>query len=322
MYILSLSVFLSLKTSTHQHFVVKCTLICHFHHFIVPTLRFKTPLIRPPHLPVVKMDPFEARLQFIQILEALNPSSVTLSRAIGFALKNMEMHEDFHSVILEELDKIDINARMNVMYFIEALVHNICSQNSSRELRQRPYLANIERDFHIILQKVIPSDNLVNLNGSVNILVEVEKCYNVDDSELWRSYLSLSLGKTPEIPEEVEKGFPEAWIYLINQKKRGLEARLKLLHDKPTAQEVEENGEKPLNQDLEQLSRKQILQRMEADRERHKRHKETNWHVIRPLGKVDRAEFEKIWHQYSALDDHDLEEMRDLYQEAAESYLA
>jgi CTD kinase subunit gamma len=252
------------------------------------------------------MDPFEARLQFTQTLDTLSSSTQALQKAITLALKNQELHEDFHSVILEILDRLDVNPRINVLYFIEALIKTVVGAN--RDGFPPPYLANLERDFKLILEKVIGND-LVNLNCCVDVLREVETSYgkqNIDLSQIYEHLTLENLG--PKIDEK--DGFRAAWSFLISKKRQGIHDRLKLIHE-PFA--IPDNYN-------EKLTRDQILQRIENDRERHKRFKETNWVVVRPLGKLEKPEFGKIWDEFEALDDDDYQELKELQQIARESY--
>lgn len=66
------------------------------------------------------------------------------------------------------------------------------------------------------------------------------------------------------------------------------------------------------------LTQNLILQRIEADRERQKRGKETLWEVERPEGVINRAEFEYIYdtlQSYNVSEDKPvIEEMNDLYE--------
>lgn len=267
------------------------------------------------------MDPFEARLQFIQILEALNPSSQAISKAVSFALKNEELHEDFHSCILEVLDRIDLNSRVNVLYFLESLVSSIVTNSTKANDNQNPYINNLENDFPIILKKIVPNQNLINLKSSCDILANIEKYYNVDNSDLKKKFDSVSLDniETEIKSDENSNGFEGAWKFLIINKQSGLKQRLKQLNGETNGLDASTIVEEGSNT-LKPFTKEQILSRIEADRERHKRFKEVNWIVNRPNGKIDYNEFERIWEKHQELDDDDYQDLRDLNQIAKESY--
>lgn len=271
------------------------------------------------------MDPFEARLQFIQILESLNPSTQAIAKCVSFALKNQELHEDFHSCILEVLDRIDLNSRINVLYFIESLVSAITTNTSKNQDVISPYVNNLENDFPMILKKVVPNQNLINLKSSSDILANIEKYYNVDNAALKMEFEEVSLEniKNNEPAEfNQESGFKGAWNFLISNKRKGLQERLNQLKGElgESTNGTESEAVAKEEASLRPFTKEQILSRIEADRERHKRFKEVNWIVNRPNGKIDYNEFEKIWDQHDDLDDDDYQDLRELNQIAKESY--
>lgn len=270
---------------------------------------------------MTNMDPFEARLQFIQILETLNPSSQAITKAVSFALKNQELHEDFHSCILEVLDRIDLNSRINLLYFLESLVSSIVTNTAKTNENQSPYINNLEKDFPIILKKIVPNQNLINLKSSCDILANIEKYYNVDNTDLKKTFDSVSLDniETEIDTDENSSGFEGAWKFLITNKQRGLKERLNQLNGETNGVDASCVVEEDSNT-LKPFTKEQILSRIEADRERHKRFKEVNWIVNRPNGKIDYNEFEKIWEKHQQLDDDDYQDLRDLNQIAKESY--
>lgn len=257
----------------------------------------------------VKMDPFEARLQFSQMMETMSSFSQTILKAINFALKNQDLHEDFHSVVLEILDRLDFNARINVLYFLEALIRYISNSANFKDSRV-PYVDNLERDWKLILSKVI-GDDLVNLNSCVDVQREVERVLGKQNRDLSKMFDDLTLENLVVKSEESE-GFRAAWSFLISKKRQGIRDRLQLIHDPETAHIGDSLSSKP--------TKEQILKRIENDRERNKRLKETNWVVARPLGKPDIPEFERIWNQYQALDEDDYLQLKELQQVVRESY--
>ncbi|CCH45390.1 CTD kinase subunit gamma [Wickerhamomyces ciferrii] len=260
------------------------------------------------------MDPFEARLQFIQILETLNPSSMAMSKGVSFALKNQELHEDFHSCILEVLDRIDLNSRINVLYFIESLASSVINNPVKSTNGNGPYINNLKNDFPIIIKKVVPNQNLINLKSTSDILTNMENLYEDHNEELRNLFQDISLTNIDhevDIKED-ESGFKGAWRFLIINKQNGLKQRLKQLNG-----EVVENKSEV---DEKIFTKDQILMRIEADRERHKRFKEVNWIVNRPSGKVEMKEFEKIWNQYGELAEGDYQDLKELNDIAKDSY--
>lgn len=65
--------------------------------------------------------------------------------------------------------------------------------------------------------------------------------------------------------------------------------------------------------DKKQLTKEQKLARMEADRERHKKAKESLWIVERPgSGRVDKEEFMNLWERCGPITDEHLKELTEL----------
>ncbi|KAH3671359.1 hypothetical protein WICMUC_004656 [Wickerhamomyces mucosus] len=261
------------------------------------------------------MDPFEARLQFIQLLETLTPSTLAIQKTISYALKNHELHEDFHSVILEKLEHLDLNSRLNILHFIESLITVIVSNNDQTE---KPYIKNFEKDLLLIYEKLIPTNNLINLTQCVESLKSIEQKYNFDSRDLFEKFNSVdSKSLTNESNNDIqnlisntENTFEKSWWFLILMKRKSLQNRVDQIQG---MSEVDENPNYNFTKD-------QILSRIESDRERHKKFKESNWIINRVNLRVDREEFDKIWDQYNELNDDDYQDLQELNEIVNESY--
>ena len=59
------------------------------------------------------MDPFEVRMRFTYQLQHMNASVNSAQKAAHYALKHTEQHEDLHSCILEQLEKVTCSIPMN-----------------------------------------------------------------------------------------------------------------------------------------------------------------------------------------------------------------
>lgn len=55
---------------------------------------------------LVMADPFEVRMRFTSQLLHLNASANSAQKAAHYALKYRDMHEDLHSCILEQLERV------------------------------------------------------------------------------------------------------------------------------------------------------------------------------------------------------------------------
>ncbi|KAK9377371.1 CTD kinase subunit gamma CTK3-domain-containing protein [Lipomyces chichibuensis] len=96
------------------------------------------------------LDAFEARLTFIELLRRLNASVQSATKCAQFALRYQDLSEDLYSCILEELDKTSLNARINILYFLETLCEN------SIRTGYEEYVDMVTRDLWEILDKVVP----------------------------------------------------------------------------------------------------------------------------------------------------------------------
>ncbi|KAH3682111.1 hypothetical protein WICPIJ_006914 [Wickerhamomyces pijperi] len=277
------------------------------------------------------MDPFEARLQFKQLLTTINPSHQAIQKVISYALKNYELHEDLHSVILERLGQLDMNARMNVLVMIEGLISSVFAQfGNSEEDDLKPYVESFTKDFYIILEKIITRENLINLNSTSHILKNVEQCYRENKvelggntGELIEKYEAMTIdnlrkefGSDEIIINKIdlsETVFEKCWLFLTLMKRRSLINRFNQINNIQETNPIDSDITIPLKKD-------QMINRMESDRERHKKLKESNWIVNRITSQVDEQEFSKLWEQFNELNEEDYIEIDELNQIVKESY--
>ncbi|RKP24466.1 CTD kinase subunit gamma CTK3-domain-containing protein [Syncephalis pseudoplumigaleata] len=105
------------------------------------------------------MDPFEVRLAFLDQLSRLTASQQTIQRAAQFALNEEELCEDLYSCVLEELDQASINARINLLYTIDALVQPAGRGGFAG------YRDQLRPDLVRVIRTVVPEGQL----GAVNL---------------------------------------------------------------------------------------------------------------------------------------------------------
>ncbi|KAI1304319.1 CTD kinase subunit gamma CTK3-domain-containing protein [Xylaria venustula] len=206
-------------------------------------------------------DPFEVRMRFSSQLEHLNASTTSAQKAAQYALKFKDMDEDLHSCILEQLEKTNMNTRANIMYFIEHLL-----EMASKE-RHNDYVRMMQRDIIRVVDAVCPE----NGSGAANVkvvrkvlqglqtkfilleqtVVEIEGCLKERDT----SANDFSLSSPVHGNDQPGAPAPAADA------------------DLGGPQTTQRNGAnmKP--------TRRQIEQRIEEDRERHKRMRESMWVV-------------------------------------------
>lgn len=196
------------------------------------------------------MDPFEVRMRFNSQLQHLNASVTSAQKAAVWAIKYREWDEDLHSCILENLERNSLNNRANIFYFFETLCDVASAANHIEFVRM------MERDILRIVDLVAPEDG----SGAANVKVV-------------RKVLRNLAGKK----------------YLQQQTVHELEECIK---DRDNIGGVggtasPEEAIRHSNGNV-RVEKRQAEQRIEEDRERHKRLREGIW-------AVNEDEFDKTW---------------------------
>ncbi|KAF2258856.1 hypothetical protein CC78DRAFT_537462 [Lojkania enalia] len=228
------------------------------------------------------MDPFEVRMRFTSLLTHLSASHTSLQKAAIFALKNREMDEDLHSCILEQLERNSMNSRANIMFFIE----HLCDMSVKEGHME--YVRMVQRDVLRIVEGVVGGGQ----EGKANVKV-VRKVLHALQSR------SILLPATVSELEDV-----------LNA--RDLPSHPALSNSTNNNNNSNSNIKSQRNGAL-RLDKRQIEQRIEEDRERHKRLRESIWAVP---GEAE-EELDRLWEEGSEIaeDDYvagreDLEERR------------
>ncbi|KAF9461850.1 CTD kinase subunit gamma CTK3-domain-containing protein [Collybia nuda] len=192
------------------------------------------------------MDPFEVRIQFLNLLRRLNASQHSIQKVVGFAVKYFPpCGEDLWDCIVEECQKGSINSRINILYFLDSLCETcLLVRSKSTAAGQDPgannlYVAFVTRDLGKIVENVVPKgrQGLPNLVSTKQIL------------ESWRSKRVID-------PQKVEDALSS-----LNARDTSLDSSI----DSSTSQHNTS------------LPRNEVFKRIEEDRERHKRLRERRW---------------------------------------------
>ncbi|KAF2086404.1 CTD kinase subunit gamma [Saccharata proteae CBS 121410] len=216
-------------------------------------------------------DPFEVRMRFTSQLQHLNASVNSAQKAANYALKYRDMDEDLHSCILEQLERNNMNNRANIMYFIEHLCDVAQRENHLEFVRM------MQRDILRVIDAVAPSDG----SGAANVKVV-------------RRVLAALQQKQVLMPETV--------VELEDcLKERDIAVAHPALSSPPNGSSSGVGANTPRANGGIRLDKRQIEQRIEEDRERHKRSREVIWQVP---GEGD-AEFEKMWEETSDIGEDD-----------------
>ena len=233
-------------------------------------------------------DPFEVRMRFTSQLQHLNASTTSAIKAANYALKYSEFSDDLHSCILEQLERNNMNNRANIMYFLPSLCDLAKAQG------EMGYVRRMERDILRIIELVAPDDG----SGAANVkvvrkvlqqmqnksflqpqtVVELEECIAGRDNALPSSPGHVQSAVEPDGYASVTRSTPHSTV------------------------------RDPIYNPGIRLDKRQIEQRIEEDRERHKRAREGIWAIPQQnvSGLVEDAELDKLWDEVSDVGEDDL----------------
>ncbi|KAK8001522.1 CTD kinase subunit gamma CTK3-domain-containing protein [Apiospora marii] len=242
-------------------------------------------------------DPFEVRMRFSGQLQHLNATVVSAQKAAQYAVKYRDLSEDLHSCILEQLEKTNMNTRANIMYFIEHFL-----EIASKERHAESYVRMMQRDIIRVVDAVCPEDGsgaanvkvvktvLQGLNGKGFLLdqtlTELEECLKDRDASQAEAGLSSPVNGEAVMSTALPAN-GNAAANASNVAAAG--------HSSGDARTTNGTGH------TTRLDKRQIEQRIEEDRERHKRRRENLWVV--PRSQVD--ERAKMMEDASDIDDDD-----------------
>ncbi|KAH6610701.1 ctd kinase subunit gamma [Trichoderma cornu-damae] len=214
-------------------------------------------------------DPFEVRMRFSSQLQHLNASVTSAQKAAQYALKYKDMDEDLHSCILEQVERNNMNTRANIMYFIEHFL----------DLAQRDghsdYIRMMQRDIIRVVDAVAPDDG----SGAANVLIGLQT----------KGFLEH------QVVAQIEDVIKERGT---NDDDLGLASPNGDVDMTDAPASESKSRRRPATHGLD---KRQVEQRIEEDRERHKRERERIWAV--PRG--DDAEMAKLWEETSDFGDDD-----------------
>ncbi|RAL17725.1 CTD kinase subunit gamma [Aspergillus homomorphus CBS 101889] len=217
------------------------------------------------------VDPFEVRMRFTAQLQHLNASIASSQKAAHYALKYRDMDEDLHSCILEQLERNNMNNRANIMYFIE----QFCEMATKED--HAPYVRMIQRDIIRIVDTVAPPDG----SGAANVK-HVRRVLNGLQTKEILSAATVS---------EIDAGLKERETH---------PAHLDLEAEDGAEGEARAKGATPRST-RGRVDKRQIEQRIEEDRERNKRLRESMWTVSGDDG----DEHGRFWDEASDIGEDD-----------------
>ncbi|KAJ5925091.1 hypothetical protein N7454_007730 [Penicillium verhagenii] len=197
------------------------------------------------------VDPFEVRMRFTTQLQRLSATVASSQKAAHYALKYRELDEDLHSCILEQLEKNNMNTRANIMSFIE----HFCEMATKEG--HIPYVRMMQRDILRVVDAVVPADG----TGAAN----VKHVRRVLSSLQAKQILSAESVAEIDAALKDRDTHPEH-LDLEQDEAQDDSARSKTGTPRTTKTHV-------------RFDKRQIEQRIEEDRERNKRLRESMWAV-------------------------------------------
>ena len=216
-------------------------------------------------------DPFEVRQRFTTLLAHLSASHTSLQKAALYALKNREMDEDLHSCILEQLERNNMNTRANIMFFIECLCEYAVKENNAGDSSAMGYVRMLQRDILAVVECVVGEEG-ANIRVVRKVLKTLEN-------------LRILMRETVQELEAVLKSREVAHPFMATD-----------------AAGDSKNSPAPTGKNGGQrMDKRQIEQRIEEDRERHKRLRESIWAV--PGEGYE--ELDKLWEESSDINEDD-----------------
>lgn len=236
------------------------------------------------------MDSFEVANQFSTILRNLTPQQQQLSKAIYFALKNADKEDYIVPTILNVLEdpKLDLNSRSFIFQFIDLLMQ----ESFSNPRYNNAYIQSLKSRLPQILQLVCPLNNSSNLMIAYTCLCHILTRFKVDCEKYKTGFQTSSLDELENQSLDIdgnEDPLISTWKILLQRSRASKMDWKKLLTEHAiTEDNVDEdqmfNIRKKGNPSTQYLTKKQIITRIEDDRETHKRLKENKWCVNRDKG--------------------------------------
>ncbi|KAG0146748.1 hypothetical protein CROQUDRAFT_656915 [Cronartium quercuum f. sp. fusiforme G11] len=220
------------------------------------------------------MDGFEVRLQLVSILRKLSSSQNSIQTIIRFLFKHRsKCGEDLWDCLVEECQNASLNARINILYLVDSLLITTATTHSSSSINP-PVLVNsdhdpstsnhvnstptppqdfnygqmIKKDLKKLFDSIVPTD--FQKKGLLNLMSAQQVLKN------WKNQIAL-IGRFVSLSE-------------IEELERTLDQRKLILANAPV-------DTRHLDNDFLDFSKRDILDRIDDDRERHKRLRERIW---------------------------------------------
>jgi CTD kinase subunit gamma len=163
----------------------------------------------------MSFDPFEARMQFLQLLRKLNASQLSIQKVVGYAIKyGSRCGEDLWECILEECHKVcplplerglpcwfccseaekergrtneqgSLNTRINLLYLLDSLLE----VSLPLSILDAPYPPLVSDNLKEIVKGVVPEgEGVLNLRAAKQVRPSSSSCGEIMNTGLMCRY--------------------------------------------------------------------------------------------------------------------------------------
>jgi CTD kinase subunit gamma len=234
-------------------------------------------------------DPFEVRMRFTNLLSHLSASTTSLVKTAHYAIKHRDMDEDLHSCILENLERgHNMNNRANIMYFLE---HH--ADVNMKDGGHPMYVEMVRKDIERIVEAVAQSGaNVKVVRRVVGGLGEKR----VLEAEVVERIEGGLREKEERLGRELDDGVSGEGVGVEDKEMNDAAVEGDVgVESRRVTPKTREDGRKANG--VSKFDKRAIEQRIEEDRERNKRLRESVWAVTGD----DDQELDKMWEEGSDL---------------------
>lgn len=240
-------------------------------------------------------DPFEVRMKFTNQLQHLNASTTSALKAAHYALKYSDFSDDLHSCILEQLERNNMNNRANIMYFLPSL----CDTAKEKGDVGIGYVRMVERDILRIVDAVAPDDG----SGAANVKVVRKVLGQLQQKQFLQPQTVLELEEFIGGRDSVNglASSPGHHTTASTEKHANGDVVQSVVRSTPQSTARDQSYNPGIR-----LDKRQVEQRIEEDRERHKRAREGIWAIPQESSSLrEDAEYERMCNEVSDVDEDD-----------------
>ncbi|KAG2190601.1 hypothetical protein INT46_005216 [Mucor plumbeus] len=125
-------------------------------------------------------DPFECRLTFLALLKKVNASQQSIHKVAIYAMRHRNLSEDLYNCLIEQLEQASLNARLNIIYVLDAIF------SASQKSRYSGYIDLTRSDLPRIIHAVVANGpkGILNIPNTQKIINNWKRKNYFEESEL------------------------------------------------------------------------------------------------------------------------------------------